>query len=124
MKRRREPDGNVAGTPVAGSTKYPLRAMVRFSLDAITGFSYAPLQLATSVGFGLAALSLAGIVIAVLLRVFTHAIIGQATTLILVLLLGGVQLISLGIVGEYLGRIYDEVRARPLYVVRDVKESD
>lgn len=75
-------------------------------------------------GLRLASVSLLGIVIAALLRVFNHAIVGQASTLILVLLLGGIQLIFLGIIGEYLGRIYDEVRARPLYVVRNVLESD
>jgi dolichol-phosphate mannosyltransferase len=94
--------------------------MVRFSVDAITSFSTIPLQLATSFGFILAGLSLVGIVIAVLLRIFHHAIIGQASTLILVLFLGGIQLIFLGVIGEYLGRIYDEVRARPLYLVREI----
>jgi polyisoprenyl-phosphate glycosyltransferase len=106
----------------AGDTKYPLMKMVRFSIDAITGFSYVPLQLATSLGFVLAGVSLLGIVIAILLRIFNHAIVGQATTLILVLFMGGIQLIFLGILGEYLGRIYDEVRARPLYIVREVLE--
>jgi dolichol-phosphate mannosyltransferase len=106
----------------AGETKYPLMKMVRFSVDAITGFSYIPLQLATSLGFLLAGISLVGIVVAILLRIFNHAIVGQATTLILVLFLGGVQLIFLGVLGEYLGRIYDEVRARPLYIVREVLE--
>jgi putative flippase GtrA len=64
-------------------------------------------------------ISLAGIVIASVLRLVNHAIVGQASTLILVLLIGG----FLGVIGEYLGRIYDEVRARPLYIVRDVLES-
>lgn len=104
----------------AGVTKYPLGKMIRFSLDAITSFSHVPLQLATSFGFILACISLLGIVIAVILRLFTGAIIGQASTLILVLFLGGIQLIFLGIIGEYLGRIYDEVRARPLYIVREM----
>jgi dolichol-phosphate mannosyltransferase len=104
----------------AGTTKYPFRKMVRFSVDAITSFSQLPLQLATSFGFFLAGISLIGILIAIILRVFTHAIIGQATTLIMVLFIGGIQLIFLGIIGEYLGRIYDEVRARPLYIVRRV----
>ena len=108
----------------AGATKYPLRKMIRFALDAITAFSYAPLQLATSFGFILAALSLVGIVIAILVRVFGGAIQGQGTTLIVVLFLGGIQLIFLGIIGEYLGRIYDEVRARPLYIVREVLDED
>ncbi len=101
----------------AGTTKYPLTKMIKFSLDAITSFSHLPLQLATSFGFVLAGISLLGIIVAVFLRLVTGAIVGQASTLILVLFLGGIQLIFLGIIGEYLGRIYDEVRARPLYVV-------
>jgi len=104
----------------AGITKYPLAKMVRFSVDAITSFSHVPLQLATSFGFVLAGLSLVGILVAVVLRITHGAIVGQASTLILVLFLGGVQLIFLGVIGEYLGRIYDEVRARPLYVVREI----
>jgi glycosyltransferase involved in cell wall biosynthesis len=104
----------------AGTTKYPLWKMIGFSLDAITSFSHLPLQLATSCGFILAGISLIGILVAIFLRLFTGAIVGQASTLILVLFLGGIQLIFLGIIGEYLGRIYDEVRARPLYIVRDV----
>jgi polyisoprenyl-phosphate glycosyltransferase len=104
----------------AGTTKYPLAKMIRFSLDAITSFSHVPLQIATSLGFALALISLLGILIAIILRVFTGAIVGQATTLIMVLFMGGIQLIFLGIIGEYLGRIYDEVRARPLYIVRKV----
>lgn len=108
----------------AGTTKYPLRKMLRFSIDAITSFSHIPLQLATSFGFMLAGISLVGIVIAIFLRVFHHAIIGQASTLILVLFMGGIQLIFLGVIGEYLGRIYDEVRARPLYIVREFLGDD
>ncbi len=104
----------------AGKTKYTLRKMIRFSADAITSFSHVPLELATSFGFVLAGISLIGILVAIILRIFTGAIVGQASTLILVLFLGGIQLIFLGIIGEYLGRIYDEVRARPLYIVREV----
>jgi dolichol-phosphate mannosyltransferase len=107
----------------AGSTKYPLGKMIRFSLDAITGFSYVPLQLATTFGFVLAGISLLAILVAAVLRLTTGAIVGQTSTLIMVLLMGGIQLIFLGIIGEYLGRIYDEVRARPLYIVREVLED-
>jgi dolichol-phosphate mannosyltransferase len=107
----------------AGTTKYPLARMVTFAVDAITGFSYVPLQLATTLGFVLAAVSLIGIIVASALRLAGVAIQGQATTLVTVLLLGGIQLIFLGIIGEYLGRIYDEVRARPLYIVREVLED-
>ncbi len=104
----------------SGQTGYPLRKMVKFASDAITGFSYFPLQLATYLGFVIAALSGLGMIAVVLARLSgSQAFFGQATTLIMVLFLGGVQLISLGIMGEYLGRIYDEVRGRPLYVVHE-----
>ena len=104
----------------SGETKYPLRKMLRYAWDGITGFSYFPLQLATYLGFGIAGLSAIAILIVVYLRAFTDAqpLEGQATTLVMVLFLGGVQLISLGIIGEYLGRIYNEVKERPLYIVR------
>jgi dolichol-phosphate mannosyltransferase len=106
----------------AGETKYPLRKMLRFAWDGITGFSYFPLQLATYMGFAIAGLSALAIVVVVFLRAFLAArpLEGQATTLVMVLFLGGVQLISLGIIGEYLGRIYNEVKGRPLYIVREV----
>jgi dolichol-phosphate mannosyltransferase len=107
----------------AGTTNYPLLKMIRLSVDAITGFSYAPLQLATTIGFILAGISLVGVAIAVPVRIFGGGIQGQGTTLIVVLLLGGIQLIFLGIIGEYLGRIYDEVRDRPLYIVHDLVEA-
>ncbi len=103
----------------AGVTKYPLRKMLRFALDAITSFSYLPLQLATYSGFAIAGLSGVAIIIAIVLRLTGNAIAGQATTLVSVLFLGGIQLIFLGIIGEYLGRIYDEVKRRPLYIVAE-----
>lgn len=103
----------------AGVTKYPLRKMLRFALDAITSFSYLPLQLATYSGFAIAGLSVVAILIAIILRLTGNAIAGQATTLVSVLFLGGIQLIFLGIIGEYLGRIYDEVKRRPLYIVAE-----
>jgi len=108
----------------AGETKYPFRKMLRLALDAVTGFSYFPLQLATYFGFICAGISAIAIPIVVALRLTgSQAFFGQATTLIAVLFLGGVQLISLGIVGEYLGRIYDEVKERPLYIVREQTEK-
>ena len=102
----------------AGTTKYPFRKMLRLALNAITGFSYFPLQLATYFGFASAGLAVLAIPVVVILRLAgVHAFAGQATTLVAVLFLGGVQLISLGILGEYLGRIYDEVKGRPLYIL-------
>lgn len=102
----------------AGETKYTLSKMLRLAVDGITNFSYLPLQLATFAGFFVAGLSLLGILAAILVRLFLgHELTGQATTLVSVLFLGGIQLIFLGILGEYLGRIYDEVKQRPLYIV-------
>ncbi len=102
----------------AGETKYPLSKMLRFALDGITSFSYFPLQLATYFGFIIAGLSILAIILTVILRLSgSQAFFGQATTLVMVLFLGGIQLISLGIIGEYLGRIYEEVKNRPLYIV-------
>lgn len=104
----------------AGETKYPLRKMLKLTWDAITGFSYFPLQLATYTGFLAAGLSILAIPIVVYLRLTgSQFFFGQATTLIAVLFLGGVQLISLGILGEYIGRLYDQAKNRPLYVVRE-----
>jgi glycosyltransferase involved in cell wall biosynthesis len=104
----------------AGLTKYPFSKMLRLALNAITSFSYFPLQVATFFGFFSASLAILAIPLVVYLRMagipqFT----GQATTLIAVLFLGGVQLISLGILGEYIGRLYDEAKGRPLYIVRE-----
>jgi len=103
-----------------GETKYPLKKMLKFASDAITGFSYFPLQLATFLGFLSAGISIVGIPVAVVLRLAGHSqLTGQATTLISVLFLGGAQLICLGILGEYIGRVYDEVKGRPLYIVSE-----
>ena len=104
----------------AGTTQYPLRKMVKFASDAITGFSYVPLQLATTLGFWVSGLALLGVLAVAIMRLIgSEFFYGQATAIISVLFLGGVQLIFLGILGEYLGHIYDEVKQRPLYIVRE-----
>lgn len=107
----------------AGETHYPFKKMFKFALDAITGFSYLPLQIATYAGFIIAGLSAIAALLVIYARLFlaSQAFFGQATTLVAVLFLGGIQLITLGIIGEYLGRIYDEVKGRPLYVVREAQ---
>jgi dolichol-phosphate mannosyltransferase len=104
----------------AGVTKYPFKKMFLLALNAITSFSYFPLQVATYFGFFSAGLAILAIPVVVYLRMagipqFT----GQATTLIAVLFLGGIQLISLGVLGEYIGRLYDEAKGRPLYILRE-----
>jgi len=107
-----------------GETKYPFRKMLRLALNAVTGFSYFPLQVATYIGFFAAGIAILAIPIVVYMRMTgSQAFYGQATTLIAVLFLGGVQLISLGILGEYIGRLYDEAKGRPLYIVREAPEE-
>ena len=108
----------------AGETKYPLRKMVKLAMTAITGFSNVPLRMATYIGFIAAAISVIIIPIVIILRTLgNQAFLGQASTLIAVLFFGGVQLIALGVLGEYIGRIYDEGRNRPLYITRETPED-
>jgi dolichol-phosphate mannosyltransferase len=104
----------------AGESKYSLMKMLRFAVDSVISFSLVPLRLAIWVGFGALAASFAGIVYALIIRLYTTDWVrGWASIFTAVLFLGGVQLITLGIVGEYVGRIYAEVKLRPLYVVRE-----
>jgi polyisoprenyl-phosphate glycosyltransferase len=105
----------------AGQSKYPLGKMLRFATDGILSFSTKPLQLAAGLGLIAAAIALAGIVYALFLRIFTSTWVeGWTALMIAVLFMGGVQLICVGILGEYIGRIYNEVKKRPLYIVREV----
>ena len=108
----------------AGTTKYPLGKMLNLALDGIFSFSTVPLRMLTFLGFGAALLSFAGIVYALCVRIFTHHwVAGWATLFIGMLFLSGLQMISLGVMGEYLGRVYTEVKRRPLYLVNSVRRS-
>ena len=102
----------------AGETKFTLRKMVSFSLDAISSFSNRPLQLASLLGFVISTLAFIAIPVVIVLRLMGSYLPGFGSITISILLLGGIQLISIGIIGEYVGRIYDEVKGRPLYLVR------
>jgi dolichol-phosphate mannosyltransferase len=108
---------------VAGETKYTLRKMLRFSLDAIASFSHVPLQLATYAGLLSAGVAFVAIPVVIGLRIFDSYLPGFSSITIAILLLGGIQLIALGVIGEYVGRIYDEVKHRPLYIVRDERNA-
>jgi polyisoprenyl-phosphate glycosyltransferase len=104
----------------AGESKYPLRKMLRFATDGILSFSTKPLQMSVTLGMFSATLALAGILYAIYLRLFTETWVeGWTALMIAVLFLGGIQLICVGILGEYIGRIYNEVKNRPLYVVQE-----
>ena len=111
----------------SGVTKYPFTKMMSFAVDGITSFSDVPLRFASYVGFGASAIAL---LLAIVIAVFKISNInppqferGWASTITAVLFLGGVQLISLGILGEYIGRIYDEVKGRPLYLISEIERS-
>ncbi|MDX9954970.1 MAG: glycosyltransferase family 2 protein [Anaerolineae bacterium] len=108
----------------AGETKYPFRKMFRLALDAVTGFSFIPLKLALWTGALATGLGLLLAVVLLILRLNGNIpLAGQGLTASLILFIGGVQLFIMGILGEYIGRIYDEVRKRPLYIIREMKRQ-
>jgi len=109
----------------AGVTKYPLRKMIAFAMDAVTSFSHKPLKLATMLGFVISFLSFLYILYAIYLRFFTEqAITGWASTIAAILLTQGIVLMILGLMGEYIGRIYSEIQNRPNYIVQEIIEYD
>lgn len=106
----------------AGETKYPLKKMIKFAFDAITAFSYKPLRVASYAGMLFSAASFIYLIVVICQRIFTDTTApGWASSLAVQLFFNGIILIILGIIGEYIGRIYDEAKGRPLYVVRQLK---
>jgi polyisoprenyl-phosphate glycosyltransferase len=106
----------------AGTTKYPLKKMVRFAFNGLISFSSVPLQSASYLGFVVSSVSFVYMAYAVWLKLFTdRTILGWTSVMVAVLFLGGIQLLCLGIVGEYIGRIYEEVKQRPLYIVDEAR---
>lgn len=104
----------------AGQTKYPLKKMLRLASDAILSFSNTPLKIATFVGFITSIAAFIGIVYSLYVRLFTNSWVeGWTFLMIAILLIGGIILLVLGIIGEYVGRIYGEIKQRPLYIVKD-----
>ena len=109
----------------AGETKYPFKKMLKFAFDGITSFSYKPLKLATYFGTFLSAMSFLYLLVVIYQGLFTDSTVaGWASTLAVSLFFNGIVLIILGIIGEYIGRIYDEVKGRPLYIVRETLNID
>jgi dolichol-phosphate mannosyltransferase len=104
----------------AGTTKYPLKKMFALAADGVVSFSTVPLRFVTLIGFLSAALAFLGILYSLWVRIFTHSWVrGWALSFIGMLFMSGVQMLSLGTVGEYVGRIYTESKQRPLYLVRE-----
>lgn len=104
----------------AGETKYPLRKMMRFAFDGITSFSSVPLQLAVWIGLASAGIAFLYGLSVIYQGVMGHTVAGWASTTVSVLFLGGIQLVTIGLLGEYISRVFDEVKRRPLYLVREV----
>ena len=108
----------------AGESKYPPRKLLRLALDGITSFSTAPIKLVTALGFALVVFCAAVLAWTLYVRFFTsHHPQGWTSVIAVVLLLGGVQLLSLGVIGQYVARIFDETKQRPLYLVDEVVEN-
>ena len=104
----------------AGATKYPLLKMLRLALDGVTSFSLVPLRMASWAGFLASAVAMLGIIFALGVRLFTRTWVpGWAALFVAVLFVGGIQLLALGIIGEYVGRIYAEAKRRPLYLLQE-----
>lgn len=102
---------------MAGKSKYPLKKMLSFAMDGITSLSVKPIRLITAFGFIVAAISLIGIIWSVVTALIGSSVAGWASTVSIICFLGGVQLLSLGVIGEYIGKIYLEVKARPRYII-------
>jgi len=106
----------------AGKTKYPLRKLAKLGADGVLSFSNAPLRLSLQLGFGISALSFLGGVAAIIAKVAgLYTVPGMASVVVLVTFLGGVILVMLGVQGEYIARIHEEVKNRPLYLVQDLR---
>jgi dolichol-phosphate mannosyltransferase len=104
----------------AGETKYPLRKMIRFAFDALTGFSSAPLKLASLAGLALSVGSLLLLLYIVFAWSSGHSIPGWTSLMLVVVVLGAVQMFVLALMGEYIGRLYNEAKGRPLYIVQEI----
>jgi dolichol-phosphate mannosyltransferase len=109
----------------SGSTKYPVTKMLRFAIDGITSFSDAPLRFASYTGFVVSIVAFVVAIAEIGVKVFTgYNLPGYTSTMFAILFLGGVQLIGIGILGEYIGRIYEEIKGRPLYLVAGIERAE
>jgi len=104
----------------AGSTKYPYRKMLQFAVDGITSFSSMPLKLASWLGYLASLFAFLYLLSVFVQKMMGHTVEGWATIMVAMLFLGGVQLICIGIIGEYIGRIFNETKSRPMYVIESI----
>ena len=103
----------------AGESKYPLKKMLAFAVNGITSFSTKPLKLITGIGFLMSLISAAAIIWAFVVKILGHSELGWSSTMCSIWFIGGIQILALGIIGEYIGKIYAEVKQRPRYIVAD-----
>lgn len=109
----------------AGTTKYPLRKMLAFAADAIVSFSYKPLKIATSLGFFISLVSFGYLLVVLFQHFFTdRTITGWASTMAIILLTQGIVIMILGVLGEYVGRVYEEIKGRPVYIIQEIVEGE
>ena len=108
---------------MAGSSHYPLTKMINLAIDGITSLSVKPLRLISGLGIGVSGLSFIGVLWAVIAQLMGKTVTGWASTVCVICFMGGVQLISLGVLGEYIGKIYMEVKARPRYIISERTDS-
>ena len=109
----------------AGETKYPFTKMIKFAMDGITSFSYKPLKLAAHLGFTISALSFFYLIIVLYQRLFTQTTTtGWASMVAVVLFSQGIVLMVLGLMGEYIGRIFEEIKDRPIYIIKEILNDD
>ncbi|MEW5895016.1 MAG: glycosyltransferase family 2 protein [Candidatus Omnitrophota bacterium] len=106
-----------------GYTKYDLFKMIKFSFDALTSFSFVPLRFISMLGALISLLAFTGIMMVFIIKVFNpHVVLGWSSIMVVVLFMGGIQLLAIGVIGEYLARIGDDVKKRPLYIVQETLE--
>ena len=103
----------------AGESKYPLKKMLSFAIDGITSFSIKPIRMITALGFLIFAFSLIMLIYSIVIKITGHADSGWASLICSIWMIGGIQLLSLGIIGEYIGKIYNETKARPRYIIEE-----
>ena len=108
---------------LAGKSHYPLRKMLHLAFEGITSLSVKPLHIITGLGIGIAGLSFLGVLWSLIVALTGNSVPGWASTMCIVCFIGGIQLVCLGVIGEYVGKIYMEVKARPRYIISERTEE-
>ena len=108
----------------AGESKYPLKKMLHFAFDGITSLSVKPIRLITTVGAGIFFLSICMLIYSIVIHFLGNSLVGWSSLMVSVWALGGLQIFSIGVIGEYIGKIYMETKARPRFIVQEYLNDD